>query len=99
MKIKVPFSVVIGVAAAMMFTVVAATPASASTTCTDWWDSYTFGTKCSGNTWGYFRAVAICGNDKKKVYGPWRVMNAGQWSYAYCSSTGAHLVGYTIQYK
>lgn len=60
-----------------------AAPASAASACQTWSDANTFGASCSGS--GQIRVHAICVDGASK-YSPY--VNAGQWTYAYCSGHG-----------
>ncbi|MFD8596706.1 hypothetical protein ACFV1L_17055 [Kitasatospora sp. NPDC059646] len=79
------------VAATLMAGVVAATPASAATTCTTWNDDATAGITCSYyNGYNYVRAVAHCTNGQE-IAGAWARVGTGAWSYAYCSTLNSSL--------
>ncbi|MFJ8439238.1 hypothetical protein [Kitasatospora griseola] len=70
----------------MLGGLVAASPASAARSCTNWQDGMTFGISCSQyDSAQYVQAVARCTNGET-VWGSWAKIGDGSWSYAYCSS-------------
>ncbi|MEV6132003.1 hypothetical protein AB0M05_35325 [Streptomyces violaceusniger] len=55
--------------------------------CEPWSDENTYGYHCWGYAEGQVRATALC-KDGSLVFGQWRSMKSGEWSYAYCVSGG-----------